>query len=103
MVVGPNAMRAVPRQMDVRFNRAGGQIPVLCATLLVLVANSNYATLISIEYCMGTCLYKIELCRLGTYTIYKAKLATPDHSLVHSLSILDVPARCSYQRLVNYP
>ena len=37
VVVGPNAMRAVPRQMDVKLNRATGQIPVLRATLLVLV------------------------------------------------------------------
>jgi hypothetical protein len=50
VVVGPNAMRAVPRQMDVKLNRATGQIPVLRATLLVLVANSNYATLISIVW-----------------------------------------------------
>ena len=30
--------------------RAGGQIPVLCVTLLMLVANSNYATLNSIVW-----------------------------------------------------
>jgi hypothetical protein len=47
---GPNAMKAVPRQMDVRLNRAGGQIPVLRTTLLVLVANSNYATRVSIVW-----------------------------------------------------
>ena len=32
-----------------------------------------------------------------------AKLATTDHRLVYSLSILDAPAWYSYQRLVIYP
>jgi hypothetical protein len=75
---------------------------LLRTTLLMLVDNSNYATLDSI-------VWELVLVRMGWADpahihVHSTKLATPDHRLVYSLSILDAaPARCLYQRMVNNP
>ena len=86
-------------RMDVRLNWAGGQIPSTAYYTTMLVDYSNYATLVSIVWELAL----IRMSWADQAHTQSTKLATPDHRLVYSLSILDAPARCSYQRLVIYP